>query len=87
MINGQIYRARETVQSPVAGAPPCIVAQVAHDGVLLQAQGKTLELKYSNAAAAVGPRGEPDPRGKRTGTPVGPRNKKSSAKSSASKSQ
>jgi hypothetical protein len=86
MINGHIYRQRETVQSPVAGAPPCVVAQVTHDGVLLQSQGKTLELKYSNAVAAAGPRGEPAAAGKRTGSTVGPRSKKSSTKSSASKS-
>lgn len=79
MINGHIYRPREIVQSPVAGAPPCVVAQVFPDRVLLQTQGKTLELTYSDAAGSAAA-------GKPTGATVGTRSKKPSAKSSASKS-
>jgi hypothetical protein len=86
IISGRIYRQRETVQSPVADAPACVLAQVFSDRVLLNAQGKTLELKYSNTAGSAAARGESAAAGKQTGPTVAPRAKKSSPKSSRSKS-
>jgi hypothetical protein len=83
IINGRIYRQRETVRSPAAGAPTCVLAQVLRDKVLLSAGGKTLELKYSNASGSAASGEDPAAGAKRSGSTAAPRGKKSSPKTTS----
>lgn len=49
-INGRVYHQRETMRPAAVGSPSCVLAQVLPDRVVLEAKGKTHELKYSNVS-------------------------------------
>jgi hypothetical protein len=67
VINGRIYAEREQLKTKDLSAPPCRVARILHDRVLLECEGRTATLGYANAAA--------QPKANKTGgvaQPVGP---------------
>ena len=51
VINGRIYAERERLKSKDPSAPPCIVAQILPDRVLLECEGRTRVLCYPDSAA------------------------------------
>lgn len=55
-INGRAYAEGEPLSGESAGTPPCTVAQVYPDKVLLRYLGRQVELTYSNVEARAGPR-------------------------------
>jgi hypothetical protein len=48
MINNRIYQEGETLQPVNPADPPCMIAKVLADRVILESQGKTIELLYSD---------------------------------------
>jgi hypothetical protein len=51
VINGRIYAERETIKSKDPSAPPCVVARILPDCVLLECEGRTTTLSYTNLLA------------------------------------
>ncbi len=51
VINGRIYAERERLKSKDPSAPPCVVARILSDRVLLECEGRTATLCYANVAA------------------------------------
>jgi hypothetical protein len=51
VINGRIYAEREQLKSKDPAAPPCVVARILPDRVLLECAGRTATLSYASAAA------------------------------------
>jgi hypothetical protein len=50
VINGRIYAEREPLSSKDPSAPPCVVARIERDRVLLECAGRTATLRYANVA-------------------------------------
>jgi hypothetical protein len=51
VINGRIYSERERLKSKDPSAPPCVVARILPDRVLLECEGQTATLSYATVAA------------------------------------
>lgn len=60
VINGRVYTAQETLATSSSAAPPLKIANILPHMVLLQCEGKTLELTYSNVGTARAASHEPD---------------------------
>jgi hypothetical protein len=54
IINGQIYKQKDKLKQQNPSIPPFIVAQILPYEVLLECEGKTLHLRYSNVYAGTG---------------------------------
>lgn len=78
-INGRIYQEGELLRWSSGSAPACVVAQIRPDKVLLECQGKTIELKYSDVASPSSQGKGPATAAKASGVAGASRPKKSAA--------
>jgi hypothetical protein len=61
VINGRIYAEREPLNRKDPSAPPCIVARILPDRVLLECAGRTATLSYANVVTKVNKDGAASP--------------------------
>jgi hypothetical protein len=61
IINGRLYAPRETLAEPATPTLPCKILEVFPYKVLLECQGKQIELGYSDVASAPDSRGRTAP--------------------------
>jgi hypothetical protein len=52
VINGQVYRQKDTLDTSTTAGAPCVITEILPTKVLLESQGKLLQLSYSDVAAA-----------------------------------
>jgi hypothetical protein len=60
IINGRVYKEKETIERPGDGAASCVLTEIFPHKVLLSCQGETVQLSYLNVAAK--PAAANDPR-------------------------
>ena len=86
VINGRIYAERERLKSNDPSAPPCVVARILPDRVILECEGRTATLSYANVVRARKSETEPAALPSHPGTapsPAEPRPRTSSGRTAA----
>ena len=76
VINGHVYAVRESLPASNSATPPLKIVDVLPYKVLLEGEGKALELTYSNAAFSPGASQDADAHAGPDGVTVGSGTKK-----------